>query len=756
MNNKLYKHIYNVMLVYTDEYLLMKMCLQLLHILVTSIHPKESLRHHHYDVYSPSVKNNVNKSELPKISATLGNLMSVQGGKEERNYSGDNDTKVVLLTREVRRKHQQVLLRSGMVHYMMHVLTSRNNVTLIWPVIRVCKKIEPQLWKNFRLTKPGSTDKQQSDSDKSASKKMKIKMKMKKQMREDEREKAEEYNNSDLSDIDFEIDPSLLRLIRIYQVCSRYHVFKSMIEALTQEDPTPSNIDPTIAATSSPLHFADLLQSHSDALREYLEMIDALVDTNRYTKLIQHQHPNLNPNLNPMYTQKRPEEEEEENENENENEEKVKEKQESGNEDNVIYKIQINNKSYAFECASRYGTFLFWLLRKLGQLLKFVGSRRFASGEAPKWMKKGQWKKKVMDMLLRVVVVVWRLSVYHKPASHLVERDGVFAVVAMSQLISHSATRENHALLIDYYLKIIANMLGAEKRTWHDLTESNGYRVLKAVVYSLQLEGKEAQMMLSNWLAFEQAIVHKCLPLAIEHVHELNASISRELVALITGTTMRQHTMNAPLSVRARMKTTKTRHHGSEGVDKMDAKHRGQQVSTHYVKLRIQLRPRDNDHDLGADHADPQDWTKIKRQREDEKLIAKHLKKIPNSDSSLVPPDDGEQEHATGNDDEHENEDKKLITKNNNINHRWRIWVIVESEKGEVFEQFPFDWVENVLPGNRHVLLSNFEKNKCFMIIYLFVFQSIKLKRKHVCLECIDANDCHFWISNLQELLKFS
>ncbi|ETO05698.1 hypothetical protein RFI_31698, partial [Reticulomyxa filosa] len=288
----------------------------------------------------------------------------------------------------------------------------------------------------------------------------------------------------------------------------------------------------------------------------------------------------------------------------------------------------------------------------------------------------------------------------------------------------------------------------ADKRTWRDLTDTDGYHILKTVINSLHLGGKDAHAMQSNWISFELAIVDKCLPLAIEYMGEFHTVVSQQLRFLTSGTLMRQHTMSLPFNLRARFYGGD---HGKKTTTK-DSKGKKQHM-TFKVSMRIELSSRKRQvhgkHTPSHHFADKRGLESTdqdiqrEEEEEEEKLIAKHLKKdnIPETVSSQT---------------------KNANTNGNNLvhtdksNNRWRIWVIIENENGEIHEQFPMDWIENILPGNKHILLTNCKKNNCLMIVYLYVFQSIKLKRKHVCLECANEHECHLWTQALLQLLKFS
>ncbi|ETO22640.1 hypothetical protein RFI_14552 [Reticulomyxa filosa] len=683
-----------------------------------------------------------------------------------RSNGGDTAS---ILDEERQYKHQMILLQTGMISQMMHVMKSPHNILLIPLGVKICKKIKRQ-----------SKDNNNDDD----------------AVIVDGEERVIDDNMSDLSDIELEIDTSLFKLIRIYQVLNRYSVFEAMIQLLMHDDDSITIDVAHSVIPVPPIASGGVLYHHLDVVKEYLLMIDNLVDTNRYSKAVHahvhHQHPKQNQGggfyspdtpfsntyTTPSTLGNTPNNEQNTSGNANANTnananananrkdkhidgnlyERYQQQMQQENEQPILdsafmYKIQINNKSYALEYASKHGSFLFWLLRSLTHLLKYVSSNKIAPNDAS-WVRNAR-KEKMMEMLMRAVVVMWRLSVYHKPASHLVEKDGVTTIIDASRYIHYSTAYDKRVLLIGYYLKIICNMLGADKRTWRDLTNTDGYHVLKSVINSLSLSGKEAHTMQSDWIQFEQAIVDKCLPLAIEYMSELNTAVSQELWFLTSGTFMRQHTMSAPLSVRARMKVQDQDANNSTGRQSKDKKNRKQHM-VHNVNIRIELQAHPKR--IGGVTDDALGEKERRREEEEERLIAKHLKKqsMTEKPTSNAPSPRRQQGKNTpqSTDDKIESQNGNHTKGTHNHNNRWRIWVIIESQSGEVYEHFPMDWVENILPGNKHILLSNCDKSTCFMIVYLYVFQSIKLKRKHVCLECLNEKDCHLWTHALHQLLK--
>ncbi|ETO29913.1 hypothetical protein RFI_07204 [Reticulomyxa filosa] len=803
-------------------------------------------------------------SDTKPLTTTTTTTMGSGQGPEEGKTSQSN-TSLVPLDEETRYKHQAILLQSGMIHQIMHVLKSPFNVMLIPWGVRICKKIKRHLWRNFRLFRPKNTGQNRKKARQNGDNDNNNKTNGNDHINNtdndndngetdnDNDEERIKDNISDLSDTESEIDASLFKIIRIYQVLNRYNIFEAMIKALMQDSSVSGahqnsglihSSDPVVLSntddvngdisihingngngnmtSTSSLSPGNMLYSHLDVIKEYLEMIDALVDTNRYSKPIPRQyhqqkghhggaytpdtphsntftpivhhggimespiydqlyatpHSNYNYNYNFNHVQN-PNSNQNQNQNQNYNsthnndqndgdnsltEQQQHPKDEDKPRDNGLWdRIKINNQSYALEYASKHGQFVFWLLNKLTHLLKYVSHTNHVSAKDTVWVRTVH-KKKVMSTLMRVVMIIWRLSVYHKPASHLVSTDGVVTIINASRYIQYSATYGKRVLLLSHYLKIICNMLGssfffflitnffdflfvclfvcflssllyispgADKRTWRDLTDTDGYHVLKAVIGSLHLGGKEAQTMESDWILFEQAIVDKCLPLAIEYMNEFNLEVAQQLTFLTMGTVMCQHTMSAPLSVRARLKMPPfpDQDHGNtrNGKDKRNRK----QHATHNINIRIELLPRGHrrrgqylmDKGNGTE-TDEDDKERRKMEEEEERLIAKHLKKISNTE--------------------------KAHSSNTSSSPGLR------SEDGEMYEHFPMEWVENILPGNKHILLSNCDKNNCFMIVYLYVFQSIKLKRKHVCLECLSDQDCRVWTHALQQLLQFS
>jgi len=100
------------------------------------------------------------------------------------------------------------------------------------------------------------------------------------------------------------------------------------------------------------------------------------------------------------------------------------------------------------------------------------------------------------------------------------------------------------------------------------------------------LGGKDAQMQ-SDLILFEQAIVDKCLPLAIEYMGEFHTVVSQELRFLTSGTLMKQHTISTPVGVRMHTKRPSNSNH-HDGKEKKNRK----QHMTHNINIRIELLPR--------------------------------------------------------------------------------------------------------------------------------------------------------------------
>ncbi|ETO13099.1 hypothetical protein RFI_24276, partial [Reticulomyxa filosa] len=68
--------------------------------------------------------------------------------------------------------------------------------------------------------------------------------------------------------------------------------------------------------------------------------------------------------------------------------------------------------------------------------------------------------KTFMQLLMQAAVVLWKLSTHPKSVIHLIYQHGIFAIIDSFQWVQHSAISEKRILLIDYYLKIISNMIG--------------------------------------------------------------------------------------------------------------------------------------------------------------------------------------------------------------------------------------------------------------------------------------------------------
>ncbi|ETO23085.1 RAP protein [Reticulomyxa filosa] len=219
--------------------------------------------------------------------------------------------------------------------------------------------------------------------------------------------------------------------------------------------------------------------------------------------------------------------------------------------------------------------------------------------------------------------------------------------------------------------------------------------------------------MQSNWIAFELAIVEKCIPLAIPLRKELHNVASQKIHPFAQGTVMQQHTMATPLVIRKGHyhSSSKSGSHNdnNNSNNNDDDDNEGQsydkdlnskkQHVVHTVNVRLQL--------LTRQHVDTTYQYQQQRQQEkEEKLIAKHLNKTLESSNfslttDLVSPSN-RRSHAT----------TVAHSKDATSNHSpWRIWVTIENtETNEMYEHFPIDWIENIVPGNRHVLLSNSKK----------------------------------------------
>ncbi|ETO28658.1 hypothetical protein RFI_08474 [Reticulomyxa filosa] len=363
-----------------------------------------------------------------------------------------------LLNEEMRFKHQTMLLQSGIVFEILKVIKLPHNAMLIPLGVRICRRIHAQVWKACQ-------SKASMDSVYSTLTSTMMPF-------------NDDVNK--FSVITLELDPLLFKQIQIYQLLHRYDIFDSMMQTLLQlpfqfrpyrtpnskhnNTTTPTatmatamttamatttttttttttmtmTMHPTTTATTVSVN---ALHNYFQVLWEYLKMIGILIDTTRFSKKLEMEKDESVHNVEATATGT------------------VGEHKKSSTleqlHNNVLHQIQLGNKWYASECATKHAKFLFWLLHKLTHWLHSI-----TTSSNNRQQQRNNRKEKIMQLLMEVVQIIWKLSVYHKAAAHLVNEDGVFAIINASRYIQHSVASSKRVILMDYYLKIIANMLG--------------------------------------------------------------------------------------------------------------------------------------------------------------------------------------------------------------------------------------------------------------------------------------------------------